>query len=119
MINLAPPLNSRTWNTNIGPQWTSHNYIVYQLHGAATSFRAELTPSNHTNVDITYRFYGDGRLLHTSPRLVSTGTPIPVIFNLTGVHEFRIEFEARNSSNNALNFSTDGIRNATIFTTER
>ena len=70
----------------------SSNYVAYPLNMTATNFRATLHPPNDNgSPELTYRIYGDGRLLYESPGMTSNVASMPIDIDVSGVVELRIE----------------------------
>jgi len=98
---------------------TSRNHIEYNTAALATDFRATLHPHPSADVSIVYRIYGDGRLLHAPPMLLSHMAPIPIDVDIRGVRVLRIEMEITNSSRSSRNMNNWlGIENARILVVE-
>lgn len=85
---------------------------------------------NVNQVSATYRIFGDGRLLYTSPLIHSGVSPVPIDIYISGIMSLRIEVEFQNglwdvggATNPGRNFDGGltlgdfgGIRHATIVT---
>ena len=72
--------------------WMTSNYIVYSLGGTAARFMATLNPpGTRGRADITYRIYGDGRLLFESHAMTSNVLPVDIDVDVAGVAVLRIE----------------------------
>jgi len=110
----------------------SSNYVVYPLNMTATIFRATLNPPalgiiNAGSPELTYRIYGDGRLLYASPGMTANVAPIPIEVDVSGVIQLRIEAvltaTTRQPSNNLAGWIGNqnthrGLENARIVTTD-
>ena len=114
----------KRWSGNWGTG-TRSNHVTYSLGMLVNAeFRGTLIPMGFTEMTKVYRFFGDGRLLYTSPIIHSGASPIPVEINVSGVRQLRIEVDITNatagnrfiSNANAGNFG--GIQNAVIVTRE-
>ena len=72
--------------------WMTSNYISYSLNGTATRFMATLNPpGTRGRADVTYRVYGDGRLLFESYAMTANVLPVDVNIDVAGITTLRIE----------------------------
>ena len=103
-----------------------NDYVIYPLNAAATSFKATLNPpANEYSPELTYKIYGDGNLMYTSPILTPNAAAQTIEVNVSGVVQMRIEIELTATASyypvtrNALTDRTYlGIENAVILTTD-
>jgi hypothetical protein len=100
------------------PRHIVNNHVTYALNALATDFKATLHPHPNADVTITYRIYGDGRLLHAPPMLLSHMAPVSIDVDVRGVRHMRIEMEMINTNTgtgNTRNMNNwPGIENARI-----
>ena len=75
-----------------GWAWVTSNYIAYALNGTANRFMATLNPpGTRGRAELTYRIYGDGRLLYETHAMTTNVLPLDVDIDITDVDILRIE----------------------------
>ena len=58
-------------------KFSHENQIVYSINGAAAKFQAKLKPPTESaSIELTYRVYGDNKMLYQSPALLPNDEPI-------------------------------------------
>jgi len=106
-------LGHHNWNTGDSDR---HNYVLDGTLNAFLSGTIAPPTSSTGEFVLTYRIYGNDRLLYTSPQ-ISHGTPsVPFEVDISGIVHLRIEIDGTRNSFvvGSTTNHTGGIDNLTI-----